>query len=157
MTVNQTEVPSGLSAAETDSIMKFYRAFNERSPDLLDEACSSEWEDMNSTPVQEPGIDGFKRMMPVFFKAFPDLQIEVDEIVGGSGRAGVRARMIGTHRGEIFGVAGSQQSIEVNLHEFHHLEEGRISRTWHLEDWFGMFQRIGTWPPAEGQNSSESI
>ena len=147
MSVNQNAVPSGLSKVETQSIGKFYQAFNERKPDLLDEVFSSDWEDMNPAPGQEPGAKGFKKMMPIFFTAFPDLKIEVDETVGVSGRAGVRARMVGTHQGEIFGVAGSQQPIEVRLYEFHHLREGRVSHTWHLEDWFGMFQRIGCWPP----------
>jgi predicted ester cyclase len=150
MSVNQTAVPSGLSEVEIRSIEKFYEAFNERNPDLLNEACSPDWEDMNPAPGQEPGTNGFKKMMPLFFTAFPDLRIEVDEIVGASGRAGVRARMVGTHQGEIFGVAGSQRPIEVRLYEFHHLQEGRVSHTWHLEDWFEMFQRLGTWPPAQG-------
>jgi predicted ester cyclase len=150
MSVNQTAVTLGLSEVETQSIEKLYRAFNERNPDLLDEACWPDWEDIPLAPGQEPGTNGFKKMMPLFFAAFPDLRIEVDEIVGASGRAGVRARMVGTHQGEIFGVAASQQPIEVRLHEFHHLREGRVSHTWHLEDWFGMLQRMGTWPPARG-------
>lgn len=150
MSVNQTAVTSGLSEVETQAIKKFYRAFNERNPDLLDEACWPDWEDMDLVPGQEPGVNGFKKMMPLYFAAFPDLRIEIDEIVGASGRAGVRARMVGTHKGEIFGVARSQQPIEVRLYEFHHLREGRVSHTWHLEDWFGMFQRMGTWPPTQG-------
>jgi len=40
MSEKQTEVPTGLSEVETRSIEKFYQAFNERKPDLLDEACS---------------------------------------------------------------------------------------------------------------------
>ncbi len=150
MSVNQTAVISELSEVETESIEKFYRAFNERNPDLLDEACWPDWEDMNLVPGQEPGVNGFKKMMPMFFAAFPDLRIEVDEIVGASGKAGVRARMVGMHQGEIFGVPGTQQPIEVRLYEFHHLRGGRVNQTWHLEDWFGMFQRLGTWPPARG-------
>lgn len=149
--MNQATSPLGLSEVETLSIEKFYQAFNDRNPDLLDEACSTDWKDMNSAPGQEPGISGFKKMMPLFFTAFPDLKIEVDEVFGTSGKVGVRARMVGTHQGEIFGVAGSQQPIEVRLYEFHHLQDGRVSHTWHLEDWFEMFLRIGTWPPTQGQ------
>ena len=57
--------------------------------------------------------------------------------------------MVGTqhHGSRIFGVAGSQQPIEVRLYEFHHLRDGRVSHTWHLEDWFGMLNQIGAWPP----------
>ena len=150
MAESQKASTSGLSEVETQSIRKLYQAFNDRNPDLLDEACWHDWEDVPLAPGQEPGPDGFKKLMPLYFAAFPDLRIEIDEIVGASARAGVRARLVGTHQGEIFGVAGSQQSIEVRLYEFHHLREGRVSRTWHLEDWFGMFQRLGTWPPAQG-------
>ena len=148
MPVKQTTVTSGLTEFETQSIEKLYRAFNERNPDLLDEACWPDWEDVPLAPGQVAGPNGLKQMMPLYFAAFPDLRIEIDEIIGVPGKAGVRARIVGTHQGEIFGVAGTQQSIEVRLHEFHHLRDGRITHTWHLEDWFGMFQRIGTWPPA---------
>ena len=147
MSVYQTAVVSGLSEEEAQSIEKLYRAINERNFDLLDEACWPDWEEVPLAPGQEPGTNGLKKMMPLYFAAFPDLRVEVDEIIGASGKAGVRARWLGTHQGEIFGVAGSQQPIEVRMYEFHHLREGRVSHTWHLEDWFGMFQRMGTWPP----------
>ncbi|ADW69937.1 ester cyclase [Granulicella tundricola] len=150
MSVNQPAVTSGLTAVEMQAIEKLYRAFNDRNPDLLDEACWPDWQDIPLAPGQEPGPDGLKKLMPYFFAAFPDLRIEIDEIIGESGKAGVRARIVGTHQGEFFGVAASQQPIEVRLHEFHHVREGRITHTWHLEDWFGMFQRLGTWPPSRG-------
>lgn len=31
------------------------------------------------------------------------------------------------------------------LHEFHHVENGRLTHTWHLEDWFGWLHQIGAW------------
>ncbi len=83
----------------------------------------------------------------MFLKAFPDLKIVVHEIVGSTGRAGVRASITGTHLGEIFGVAPTGKYVDVALHEFHHLKDGRITHTWHLEDWFGMLNQIGAWPP----------
>jgi predicted ester cyclase len=138
--------PAGLSVVELGSINKLYQAFNDRRPELLDEACWSDWEDVPLAPGQQPGVEGFKKLMPVFFAAFPDLRIEVDEIIGAAGCAGVRARLLGTHLGMLFGVSPSGQRVEVRMYEFHHLRDGRVSHTWHLEDWFGMFQRIGCWP-----------
>ena len=60
----------------------------------------------------------------------------------------MRASITGTHRGEIFGVPPTGQAVDVALHEFHHLKDGRLTHTWHLEDWFGMLNKIGAWPPA---------
>jgi predicted ester cyclase len=82
----------------------------------------------------------------MFLTAFPDLEVVVHEIVGSRGRAGVRASIRGTHLGEIFGVRPTGERVDVALYEFHHLQDGRISHTWHVEDCFGMLNRIGAWP-----------
>ena len=93
------------------------------------------------------GPDGLKKLFPMFLKAFPDMKVVVHEIVGTSGHGGVRASMTGTHLGEIFGIAPTGKSVDVALHEFHHLRDGRVTHTWHVEDWFGMLHQVGAWPP----------
>lgn len=140
---------TGLTQEELGAIEKLYRAFNGRNPDLLDQACWPDWQDIPLAPGQESGTAGFKKMMPLFLAAFPDLRMEVHEVIGSHEKAGVRVSMVGTHRGEIFGVPASNQPVRVTFHEFHHFRDGRLTHTWHLEDWFGMFQRIGQWPPAQ--------
>jgi predicted ester cyclase len=139
---------SSLSDQEICSLETFYRAFSDGNAHLLDEACTPDWQDIPLLPGQGPGTNGMKKLLPMFLAAFPDMKIVVHEIVGSAGRAGVRASITGTHRGEIFGVAPTSQSIDVALHEFHHLQSGKITHTWHLEDWFGMLNRLGAWPPA---------
>ncbi len=139
---------STLSVEEIKSIENLYRAFTDRNPDLLDEACTPDWQDIPLLPGQGPGPQGLKDLIPVFLKAFPDMKIVIHEIVGSSGRAGVRASIVGTHKGDLFGVPPTGQAVDVALHEFHRLKNGRITHTWHLEDWFGMLNRIGAWPPA---------
>jgi predicted ester cyclase len=148
MTQQSISHSPALSAEEIRSIETLYRAFTESNPNLLDEACTPDWQDIPLLPGQGPGPDGLKKLMPMFLNAFPDLKIVVHEIVGSEGRAGVRASIVGTHSGEIFGVAPTGRAVEVALHEFHHLRDGRITHTWHLEDWFGMLNQIGGWPPS---------
>lgn len=139
---------SALTEQEMKAIENLYRAFTDKNPDLLDLACSPDWQDIPLLPGQGPGPQGLKDLIPGFLKAFPDMRIDIHEIVGAAGRAGVRASIVGTHLGEIFGVQPSGQVVNVPLHEFHHLEGGRITHTWHLEDWFGMLNQIEAWPPA---------
>lgn len=143
----QTPQSSSLTEQEIRSIETIYRAFNEKNPDLLDEACTPDWQDIPLLPGQGPGPDGLKQLMPMFLKAFPDLKIVIHEIIGSPGHAGVRASLTGTHLGELFGVAPTGKFVDVAMHEFHHLRDGRLTHTWHLEDWFGMLNRIGAWPP----------
>lgn len=137
---------------ELRTIETFYRAFSGQ-PELLKEAVTADWLDIPPAPGQGPGPEGAEPMISAFSAAFSDLRITVQEVFGGSGRLGVRAEITGTHSGEWFGVAPSGKSVRIALHEFHHLEGGRIARTWHLEDWFGMLGQVGAWPPAKAEGS----
>ncbi len=139
---------SALTAAQQQSLETFYRAFSDKNPSLLDGAVTSDWQDIPLAPAQGLGSEGFKPLMQMFFTAFPDLQIIIDEIIAQPDRAGVRARMVATHRGEIFGFQPMGKPVSIALHEFHHFNHDRITHTWHLEDWFGMLHQIGAWPPA---------
>ena len=95
-----------LSQRELDSIETFYRAFTDHNPDLLDQVCAPDWQDIPLAPGQGPGPEGLKEQITsVFLSAFPDLRIVVHEIFGSPGRAGVRASITGTHLGEVMGVA----------------------------------------------------
>ena len=145
-----TSQSSTLTEKELQSIETFYRAFTDHNPDLLNEVCTPDWQDIPLAPGQGPGPDGLKGLITsIYLTAFPDLKIVVHEIVGSPGRAGVRASITGTHLGEVMGVAPTGQHVDLALHEFHHLKNGLLTHTWHLEDWFGLFNRLGVWhPPA---------
>ncbi len=138
-----------LSKQEIQSIETLYRAFTDKNPDLLDEACTPDWQDIPLLPGQGPGPDGLKKLIPMFLKAFPDLKIVVHEIVGSTGRAGVRASITGTHLGEIFGVAPTGKYVDVALHEFHHRKDGRITPPRPIADWFGLLPQIRATTPPE--------
>jgi len=58
----------------------------------------------------------------------------------------VRAEITGTHKGAWFGVAPTNKTYRIPIHEFHHIENGRLTHTWHLEDWFGWLNQVGAWP-----------
>ena len=139
---------SALPVAQKRSLETFYRAFSDKNPSLLDEAVTSDWQDIPLSPGQGPGPEGFKPLMQRFFTAFPDLQIIVDDVIAQPDRAGVRARMVATHYGEIFDLQPTGKPISIVLHEFHHFDGDRITHTWHLEDWFGMLHQLGAWPLA---------
>ncbi|WP_437810766.1 ester cyclase [Sorangium sp. So ce1078] len=148
--------PLGLTPGEQRAIETLYRAFSEQNPNLLDEAVASDWQDIPLAPGQGPGPDGLKPIIKAFIAAFPDIQITIKELIGVPGRAGVRAEITGTHKGEWFGIAPTGKTIRIPLHEFHHLNDGRITHTWHLEDWFGMLNQVGAWPPSATVESKET-
>ncbi|WP_200894588.1 ester cyclase [Sphingomonas sp. SRS2] len=123
----------------------FYRAFA-GEPDLLDDVVTSDWQDIPLLPGQGGGPEGIKPMIRAFRQAIPDLAITVHSVIADGDQVGVRAAMTGTHTGEWFGAAPTGRAFTITLHEFHRIENGRLTHTWHLEDWFGWLNQIGAWP-----------
>ena len=137
---------TGLTDEEHRAVETLYQAFSEGKPELLDQAVTPDWQDIPLAPHQEPGREGMKPLIQGFVAAFPDLEITIHEIIGAPGRAAVRAEVTGTHRGAWFGVAPTNKAFRMPIHEFHAIENGRLTHTWHLEDWFGWLSQVGAWP-----------
>ncbi len=135
----------GLPPEQRITIETFYQAFA-GDPDLLDQVVAADWQDIPPAPGQGPGAEGVKPVIRLFKSAFPDLRIVVKEVIGVSGRLAVRAEIVGTHYGEWFGIPPTGKSFRLPLHEFHRIENGRLTHTWHLEDWFGWLNQVGAWP-----------
>ena len=141
------EPTSGLADADLQAIRTLYHAFNVGDPDLLDEALAENWEDTPMAPGQQPGRAGMKPMLVAFRAAFAELSFTPEDIAGFDGRAAVRLTLRGRHTGEWMGVKATGRAFAIAMHEFHHLEGGRIAHTWHLEDWAGWRDQVAS--PAE--------
>jgi predicted ester cyclase len=131
---------------ERRAVETFYQAFSNKNPDLVDEVLAPSWDDIPLAPGQGAGPEGIKPIIQSVALAFPDIQITVHDMIQEPGRIGVRAEISGTHQGEIFGIAPTGKKVSFRLHEFHTLDGKRITTTWHMEDWFGLFLQLGQFP-----------
>lgn len=145
MNASNSELADRLHA-ERLAVETLYRAFSEQSPDLVDTVLAPDWEDIPLAPGQVPGPAGIKPIIRSFADAFPDGRIVIHDVIQTPGRIGVRAEISGTHRGELFGMASTGKQVTFRLHEFHALDGKRITTTWHMEDWFGLFLQLGQFP-----------
>jgi predicted ester cyclase len=74
---------------------------------------------------------------------FTDLTVSIEDVVVSGDLVAVRSVSRGTHTGELLGVPGTGRQVEIRAADFHRLAGGRIVRTWHLEDYFGVATRLG--------------
>lgn len=139
-----------LNLADRAAIDMLYRAFNDGDAALLDRALAEDWQDIPMAPGQAAGREGLKPMLTAFLTAFEGLRFEPEEIVGEDGKAAVRLSLRGRHTGEWMGVSATGQSFTIAVHELHHIRDGRITHTWHLEDWAEWRRQIGVDPTPAG-------
>ncbi|WP_414440638.1 ester cyclase [Burkholderia sp. 22PA0106] len=133
-------------SAERHAVETLYRAFSDKNPDLVDAVLAPDWDDIPLAPGQGAGPEGIKPIIRSFGAAFPDVKIVIHDLIQVPGRIGVRAEITGTHQGELFGIPASGKHVSFRLHEFHELDGQRVTTTWHMEDWFGLFLQLGQFP-----------
>ena len=148
MTPSNTDLAVQLDA-ERLAVETLYRAFSEQDLDLVDAVLAPRWQDIPLAPGQADGPAGIKPIIRMLAAAFPDVRILIHDMVQAPGKIGVRAEITGTHRGALFGIAATGKQVSFRLHEFHTLADGLITTTWHMEDWFGLFQQLGRFPPQD--------
>ena len=132
--------------AEREAVETFYRAFSEQKLDLVDTVLATDWDDIPLAPGQVSGPQGAKFVIRSVAQAFPDMKVIIHDLLQEPGKIAVRAEITGTHLGTLFGIAATGKRASLRLHEFYIIEDGLITRTWHLEDWFGLFLQLGQFP-----------
>jgi steroid delta-isomerase-like uncharacterized protein len=144
----QHNAQANAQAEARAAIERIYRAFASKDVALLREAVTADWQYIPEPPGQKPGPD---QMIPVFADlaaALPDMRIEILDMLVQDKRVGVRAEVSGTQSGPLMGIAATSKPIRFAIHSFHELRDGRIARTWHLEDWLAVFRQLGEVPAA---------
>jgi steroid delta-isomerase-like uncharacterized protein len=81
-------------------------------------------------------------------EAFPDVTIEVEDIVVEENRIAFRSVMRGTHSGEFMGLAPTGRQITVGLVDIIRVESGQFAEQWGGPDMLDLVKQLGATPGA---------
>jgi steroid delta-isomerase-like uncharacterized protein len=126
-------------------VTPFYEALN-RPPEkevakLLEQATSSGWMSCggnDSCVPREKFIGGFKSRGA----SLPDLNWDIKEVLIAGDRIIVRGEASGTPSGSFLGIPASGKSFKIMSIDIHTIEDGKIKRSYHLEDWAGAMRQL---------------
>ncbi|MGI5158913.1 ester cyclase [Microbispora sp. CA-102843] len=124
------------------AVRRFYEALATGDTALVDEALAADWE---AVPAMRtgPGPDGWKKSIDHLRGVFSGLTVTIEHVVESGDMVAVRSVGRGLHVGELLGVEGTGREVEFRASDFHQVADGRIVRTWHLEDYFGIARQLG--------------
>jgi steroid delta-isomerase-like uncharacterized protein len=127
------------------AVRQFYKALNTGDGDLLDEILTDDWQDIPLPPGTGPGRENFKTQgLGWVHTVFPDFEATNEDIIVSADGSKVAVRSVsrGTHRGEVLGIPATGKKVEFRAFDIHHLKDGKIIATWHLEDFLGVLQQL---------------
>jgi steroid delta-isomerase-like uncharacterized protein len=92
------------------------------------------------------GAQMLKQVWPVLLRAFPDLQVAVEDVIAEGDKVVCRDTVTGTHQGEYRGLPPTGKSVTYNEIFILRFVNGRIAEIWGIVDVFSQMQQLGAIP-----------
>ena len=93
---------------------------------------------------RRPELVQYFRML---IAAFPDMRMNVEDVIASGDKAVARVRVSGTHKGEFMGMPATGKSAAVNLIDITRFgDDGLAHEHWGVVDQLALMQQLGAIP-----------
>ena len=106
----------------------------------IDESYVGESE---TAPGPIRGREGARQNVEMILRAFPDLRIEVEQVIASGNTVVSRFRVTGTHKGHFAGIAPTNRSITMQACSVVEMSNGKAIRGRLYADNASLFQQLG--------------
>jgi steroid delta-isomerase-like uncharacterized protein len=126
---------------------------NQQNPDAIDELYTPNfvWHEPDED-IQGP--EEARRFLGMYLSAFPDMHVSVEDEIAEGDKVVTRWTIRGTHRGELMGMAPTDEQVEIKGITIHRIEGGRIAEEWERYDNLSVMQQLGAISAEAGQAGS---
>jgi hypothetical protein len=128
-----------------DALAPFYNALNaafiKDAPELIKQATAPQWVTCRGNDLcntRDEVVAGIGSRL----KTIPDLKWEMKEVLVSGNRVIVHGEATGTPSGNFMGTTTNGKSFKLMSIDVHTFEGGKITRTYHVEDWQGAFRQL---------------
>lgn len=141
------------TAQETSNkatVRRFHDATNTGDAELIskmiDELVDPDALIRTPLPIEATGAQLLKEVFHKLHRAFPDLQITIEDLIEEGGKVVSRNTVKGTHQGEYMGIPPTGRSVTYNEIFILGVTDGRITETWGIVDVFSQLKQVGLIP-----------
>jgi steroid delta-isomerase-like uncharacterized protein len=126
---------------------------NQQNPDAIDELYTPNfvWHEPDED-IQGP--EEARQFLGMYLSAFPDMRVSVEDEIAEGDKVVTRWTIRGTHRGELMGIAPTDEQVEIKGITIHRIEGGRIAEEWERYDNLSVMQQLGAISAEAGQAGS---
>jgi steroid delta-isomerase-like uncharacterized protein len=135
--------------ANKDLVLRhFDEIFNQRRFEVADEIMAEDYVENGAAPGQnggprQNGPEMTRRTAQWLLGAFPDLRIDVQQVIAEGDLVAARSIMRGTYESNFMGVPATGQQFEATRTDFFRIVDGRIAEHWSNRDDLTMMVQIG--------------
>jgi predicted ester cyclase len=145
-TLSVTMMASVAAADNADTVQTFYDLLSnpgsETHAAAFVNATADTWKSVGDYSGSNKSRDAFLGQVVGFARLLPDLNWEIQELHESGDFITVRSRATGTPVAPFFGVDGQGRNFDIMTIDIHELANGKIVRSYHVEDWAGALQQL---------------
>jgi steroid delta-isomerase-like uncharacterized protein len=137
-------------ASSTDhaaTARRMYDLINAGDIDGFASHLADDFVEHEETPGLAPTKDGVKAFFRMQLAAFPDLRMDVEDVVADGDKVVARVRYTATNRGAFMGMPATGRGVAVELIDmFRFGADGLVHEHWGVMDALAMMQQLGAVP-----------
>ena len=126
--------------AEELVISFFERVYNQKDYEYVMEIYADDYYEHTETGAR-CNRDAY-HILRTTDSIFPDLHVEINEILSRDGIVAVRLTFTGTHQGDFVGIPATHKTITFEAMEFFKVVEGRITESWGSWPLYDMLEKL---------------
>jgi steroid delta-isomerase-like uncharacterized protein len=125
------------------ALTKFAEAVSTGNYDLFDDVVAPNSIDHDPAPGQVPGPKGYRALFTEMRRAFPDMKVELAELVADEDAIAFAYTFTGTHDGPLMGIPATGKKVKIRGMQISKFRDGKMVERWGSSDQLGMLQQIG--------------
>jgi steroid delta-isomerase-like uncharacterized protein len=111
----------------------------------IDELVSPDYVNRAAT-TDEYRYGGARRIWEWLLSVFPDHRFDIEDAAADGQTVAVRGTMVGTHEGELMGIAPTGRRVAAQQSHWFRVEDGKVAEHWAVRDDLSMLQQLGVMP-----------
>ncbi len=129
------------------SIRRLYDLINAGDIDGFGQQLADDFVERAEIPGIPPTKAGVVQYFRMLIAAFPDLRMDVEDVIASGNKAVARVRVTGTHKGEFIGMPPTGRSVAVDLIDITRFgDDGLAHEHWGVSDQLALLQQLGAIP-----------
>jgi steroid delta-isomerase-like uncharacterized protein len=133
----------------TISIQRLYELINAGDLDGFAQQFADDFVERDEIPGIPPTKEGVVLYFHMLLAAFPDMRMDVKDLIVSGDKAVARLQVSGTHQGDFMGIPATGNSVAVNLIDIIRFGDDGLAREhWGVVDQLSMMQQLGVIPTA---------
>jgi steroid delta-isomerase-like uncharacterized protein len=129
------------------SIRRLYDLINAGDIDGFGRQLADDFVEHEELPGIPPTKAGVVQYFGMMLAAFPDMRMDVEDVIASGDKAVARLRVTGTNKGGFMGMPATGKSVSVKLIDITRFGDDGLAREhWGVVDQLAMMQQLGVIP-----------